>query len=238
MSEGSEAGGGDRQLVPGTLRGYRTWRMASRFERVPHGMLPLTSVTRREVLWTPTMTAGCEPNDIAALGRRSPTATAEHAAPDNHCKCGIYACYTPDDTALPNARVFGAIEASGLVLLCDHGFRAERARVTAVVTKKPRLAAACAEAGIPVYRRRRDLLREHPPEDVSALLGAPVPEPAAEPPAPTPLDGIDRTLMLAIWVRTALLVLAPLALPIAAVLAFAVLAEIALFTFVLTRIRF
>jgi hypothetical protein len=69
------------------------------------------------------------------------------------------------------ARVFGAIEASGLVLMGEQGFRAERARIIAVVTRNRRVAGACSEAGIAVYRRRRHLVRDYPPEDVSSLLG-------------------------------------------------------------------
>ena len=57
MSEIAEAcGGGDsgRPLVPGSLRGYRTWWHASRRASVPDGMLPLTSVTRRHIVWATT----------------------------------------------------------------------------------------------------------------------------------------------------------------------------------------
>jgi hypothetical protein len=41
----------------------------------------------------------------------------------------------------------------------------------AIVTRNRRVAAACTEAGIAVYRHRRDLLRDHPPNDVGTLLG-------------------------------------------------------------------
>lgn len=237
MSEEPGVGDGstERCMVPGTLRGYRTWRPARRFERVPTGMLPITSVTRRDILWTASMMAACEPNDLptAALKGRAPS--VDHMAPEAQCKCGIYACYTPDDTALPAGRVFGAIEASGLVLLCDRGFRAERARVAAVVTRNSRVREACKAAGITVYRRRRDLLRDYPPEDVSSLLDEVEPDPPEE--TPRLLDGIDRTLMLAIWVRTVLLVVAPFALPIVAVLLFAAVAEVALFGYVMARVH-
>lgn len=240
MSGISDAcGGGDsaRPLVPGSLRGYRTWRLASRLECVPDGMLPITSVTRRDVLWTPTMHAECTPDAGPPPRRRTTTRGVDHAAPRTGCKCGIYAWYAPDDTALLRARVFGVVEASGLVLMGDRGFRAERARVTAVVTRRPRLTAACARAGIAVYRRRRDLIRDHPPEDVSSLLGvrpAPPPEPA---PPRTPFDGFDRTLLLAIWGRTALLLGGAFVLPIVAVLVLAVAAEIALFAMIVSRVR-
>ena len=49
----------------------------------------------------------------------------------------------------------------------ERGFRAERARIAAVVTRNRRIAAACTWASIAVYRRRRYLLRDYPPEDLS-----------------------------------------------------------------------
>ncbi|MGH9248042.1 MAG: hypothetical protein ACRD0W_00765 [Acidimicrobiales bacterium] len=174
MSEIAEAcGGGDagRPLVPGSLRGYRTWRPASRLGRHPDGMLPLTSVTRRHVVWTPTLRARCEPPDTGFPIPGPSTLGDDHPAPQPGCNCGIYGWYAPDDTGRVDARVFGAIEASGLVLMGERGFRAERARIAAVVTRNRRIAAACTRAGIAVYRRRRVLLRDYPPEDLSSLLG-------------------------------------------------------------------
>lgn len=239
IADACGAGDSGKPLVPGSLRGYRTWRPASRLENVPDGMLPMTSVTRRDVLWTPTMTAACTP-DVGPTTRR-PAPDGSHAAPSTGCKCGIYAWYAPDDTALMRARVFGAVEASGLVLMGDRGFRAERARVTAIVTRRPRLAAACTRAGIKVYRRRRDLLREHPPDDVTALLGE-RPDPPPVEPAPTPprthlLDGFDRALLFAIWARTALLLLATFVLPVFGTLLFLALSELGLFALIVSRVH-
>lgn len=174
MSEIAEAcGGGDtgRPLVPGSLRGYRTWWHARRRAWVPDGMLPLTSVTRRHVVWTSTLSARCVPPDTARSGPGAATLADDHLAPRAGCNCGIYGWYAPDDAGILNASVFGAIEASGRILMGERGFRAERARITAVVTRNRRVAAACDRAGIAVYRRRRDLLRDHPPDDLSSLLG-------------------------------------------------------------------
>jgi hypothetical protein len=97
-----------------------------------------------------------------------------------------------------NASVFGAIEASGRILMGARGFRAERARITAVVTRNRRVAAACARAGIAVYRRRRDLLRDHPPDDLSSLLGD---RPRCHPGSwwVRWLAGVDQTCWLAAW---------------------------------------
>jgi hypothetical protein len=168
-------GGGDtgRPLVAGTLLGYRTWRPARRWTRVPEGALPLTAVTRRHIIWTPTLRACCSPPWIAPRHREA-VVPPDHHAPFAGCRCGIYAWYQPDDTGILHAGVFGAVEASGIILMGDRGFRSERARIVGVVTRNRRVAAACDEAGIDVYRHRRDLLRDHPPHDIGTLLGEPV----------------------------------------------------------------
>jgi hypothetical protein len=246
MSEISEAcGGGDagRPLVPGSLRGYRTWRPTRWRAPVPHGALPLTSVTRRRVVWTPTLTARCTPRDD---GPQDPAPVAlpdDHRAPQSGCDCGIYAWYEPADTRILHARVFGVVEASGLILMGDHGFRAERVRIAAVVTRKRRVAAACEEAGIPVYRRRRDLLRDHPPQDLSALLGDRSSSTDLLPPGAgtafggPPAHGFDQAVFLAVWARTALIALALIALPTVGAVATAVGAQLVLMILIATRLR-
>ena len=69
MSEITRAFGGDhgRQLVPGSLRGYRSWRRIGRRTQVPDGMLPMAAVTRTSVLWAPTLHAECTEPDLANL---------------------------------------------------------------------------------------------------------------------------------------------------------------------------
>ena len=235
----SEAcGGGDsgRALVPGSLRGYRTWRLASRHADLPDGGLPLTSVTRR-VVWPPMLEARCTPPHIethaALLSTRS---FASHRSPSRNCDCGIYAWYAPDDTAILGARVFGAVEASGLVLMGDRGFRAQRARISAVVTRNRRLATACAAAGVAVYGRRRHLLRDYPPEDLSALLATnPTCGPEADATTRRMPGRFDRVLCVAVWGRAALLVLAATLLPAGALIARALLTEAGFFAFAASR---
>jgi hypothetical protein len=174
MSGIAEAcGGGDvgRPLVPGSLRGYRTWQLAGPHE-TPDGMLPLTSVTRPHVVWSPTLSARCVPLDDGCPSPGQSTPPADHSAPQPGCNCGIYGWYGPDDTGMLDAPVFGTFQASGLVLMGERGFRAERAQITAVATWNRWVTAACTQAGIAVYRWRRHLLRDYPPEDLSSLLGA------------------------------------------------------------------
>jgi hypothetical protein len=97
-----------------------------------------------------------------------------------------------------DASVFGTIQASGLILMGELGFRAETARITAVVTRNRRVAAACTQAGIAVYRRRRDLLGDYPPDDLSSLLGD---EFRCHPASPWArwLARVDQTLSFAAW---------------------------------------
>jgi hypothetical protein len=240
-------GGGDadRSLVPGSLRGYRTWRPTRRSEVVPEGLLPLAAVSRRKVLWPAVLSARCLPLELPRRpGGEAPEDLPpdSHRAPETGCDCGIYAWYAPDDTRMMHARVFGVVEASGLVLMGERGFRAEHARVVAVVTRSRRVAAACEAAGIVVYRRRRDLVRAYPPEDVSELIGPPEDEADADGEdfefglrrrAP----GVDRTLVAAVWARTALMALAVAALPTVAGIVAAIIAEFALLALVTARLR-
>jgi hypothetical protein len=233
-------GGGDsgRALVPGSLRGYRTWRLLGRHAPVPAGALPLSSVTRR-VVWPPTLEARCTPPDREwHAAAPSQMAVGSHRSPARGCDCGVYAWYAPDDAGILYARVFGVVEASGLVLMGDRGFRAARARIIAVVTRNRRLAAACAAAGVTVYRRRRDLLRDHPPEDLSGLLAADSkPGPEGHEPSRQAAGRFGRVVWGVVWGRVALLALAAALLPAGVLLASAVLIEVGLFALIASRIH-
>jgi hypothetical protein len=232
-------GGGDagRAMVPGSLRGYRTWRLLGRraAAQLPDGTLPLTSVTRRNVRWERTLTARCEAPGPGTVGPAPSAPEGSHRAPEAGCVCGIYGWYDPADTYMTSARVFGVVEASGLVIMGEQGFRAERARIAAVVTRSRRAAAACERAGVAIYRRRRDLLRDYPPDDVSSLLGdPPTPEPPVAVPAPS---NFDYFVLCTIWARTALITGALVALPSNAALVTAAAAQAAATGVVVHRLR-
>lgn len=182
VADSCGAGEAGRPLVVGTLRGYRTWRVG----RTSDGSLPLTAVTRREMTWNPVTTATCAAPPEETFG--------PHPAPASGCSCGLYGWYRPDDTAILPGNVFGVVEASGRVLLGDRGFRAERARVRAVVTRRRRVAAACRAAGIEVYPRKRDLIAAWPPDDMTTL----VPEAASAPAPASPLRNRQRLATLAL----------------------------------------
>jgi hypothetical protein len=239
MSQISGMCGGDdgRPLVAGSLRGYRTWRLQRRRSSPSAGALPLTSVTRR-VVWGPTLTARCTPEIAPTSAKGSATDLGDHVAPGAGCRCGIYGWYDPTDTAILRAGVFGVVEASGLVLMGERGFRAERARIVAVVTRNRRLADACDRAGVAVYRRRRDLLRDCPPEDLSALLGRPVEREQSVPSPHWPtLSAIDRVVLLAVFGRVALIAAALAVLPTGTAVLAAIMAQVLLMSLVAARLR-
>jgi hypothetical protein len=236
MSDMAACGGGDggRPFVAGTLRGYRTWHPLTRFANVPDGALPLAAVAQRDVVWPPSLRARCMPPRFPGATASPATAAGEHTAPWSGCTCGIYAWYDPVDAGIFNARIFGAVQASGLILMGDRGFRAERARITAVVTRNRRIAAACGNAGIAVYRHRRDLIREHPPEDLTSLLGE-QPAPAEDrEPGRARARRANRMLIFALCGRTAVIVAAALALPWPAAVLAAVAAEVVLIMLIMT----
>jgi hypothetical protein len=239
MSQISGMCGGDdgRALVAGSLRGYRTWRLQRRGSSAWGDPLPLTSVTRR-VVWGPTLTASCAPDVQAGPGLGPATPPGDHRAPAAGCRCGIYGWYDPSDTGILRAGVFGVVEASGLILMGERGFRAERARIVAVVSRNRRLTAACEQAGIAVYRRRSDLVRDWPPEDLTPLLGDPVDR---EQPTPSlrwpPLSGFDRFVLMAVCGRVALIAAALAVLPTGPAVLTAIVAQVALMGLVAARLR-
>ena len=240
MSYISEAcGGGDagRALVPGTLRGYRTWRLLGKRTHVPDGSLPLSCVGGRGGGWPPPGGGRCTGADTGMQGQSASTTDDDHSAPQLGCGCGIYGWYSPSDTGMVSARVFGVVEASGLILMGERGFRAETVRIVAVVTRNRRVATACARAGISVYRRRRDLVRDYPPEDLSALLAdthGPAPPPAV---APQPPHLFDWLACLAVWGRAALVAAALFALPTAPALIIALAAHLAVIGLIAARVH-
>jgi hypothetical protein len=228
VTDPSTQGGGDRddrELVAGTLRGYRSWQLAPRDVPLDPGVLPLASVTRPQVTWPPALSASCKSVEVM---RGEPQAT--HRAPERECHCGIYAWYSPADARTFSAEVFGVVEASGVVMLGTRGFRAERARIAAVATRNRRVAAACGDAGIPVYRRRRDLITDHPPDDVSTLVGDEPPSPSRHPQA------FALVICLSVWLRVAILIAAASLLPPAAIIASVVVSELAVLALVLRHL--
>lgn len=153
------------QLVPSALRGYRTWGGLS-----PTNQLESTSVNH---LWPPAPFRGAGSTGLerAECLDWDGTGRKDHGAPDGQCQCGIYGWYAPADSRIVPRPVFGAIEASGRVLLGSHGFRAETVTVLGVTADSPVLLKRLIAAGYPTWPSRAQLLKAFPPEDVSGLTG-------------------------------------------------------------------
>lgn len=163
---------GDAALVPAGLRGYRMWSLEG-FE--------VAATRQRGVSWNGgVLTAECHIGWRPRLWLDDVEINpVSHEAPAEGCTCGIYGWYRPDDTRLHQGEVFGVIEATGRTLLGDFGFRAEHARVVALVAPddaRGGFAAHWAVRGVRVFATREQLVAAFPPEDVTDLLGHPIPE--------------------------------------------------------------
>lgn len=157
----------DPALVPGELRGYR------QFDLRPDGLYPL--VHSRNGAWD------------ARLERAGCAADGDHAPPASDCRCGLYAWYLPGSATVALGPVSAVVAARGRCILGDRGFRAAAARIEAVslptaVRWNPRARSRTRrmlKARYPlvrVYASSRRMLRDFPPQDVSALGIEPPPD--------------------------------------------------------------
>lgn len=183
---------GAEQLVPGALRGYRTWTV------LPVGLLASTGVSHvwgappdvrpDDWSWRLQRLGGALPEGPLAQNVERATClrdsvpcpcpacspagvTAGHEAPDPSCRCGIYGWYDPADTRIVRAPVFGAIEATGRTIVGTHGFRTSRARVLAIAATGDRaIDRRLSARGYKVLPLRDDVLELYPPDDVRGLV--------------------------------------------------------------------
>jgi hypothetical protein len=150
----------ERVLVPGELRGFR------QFQLLPDGLYPL--VHFRTGAWD-----GRVEEAVCDVG-------GDHPAPARECRCGLYAWYTPGSATVALGHASAVVVARGRTILGDRGFRAAQARIEAVALPaavrwlpaaasraRRMLAERYPEAR--VYSSTRRMLRDYPPDDVSAL---------------------------------------------------------------------
>lgn len=171
---------GPETVVPAALRGYRTWRItrdgqlrSTAFDYV----WPTAGERKAECRRGPTARVVPVPG-MPGIARLEDVEDHRDEAPGEDCKCGFYGWYDPADARMVDAPVFGAIEVAGRVKVGGHGFRAERARLVAlVVTPEMRTRVGAAELlrrlevdEVPVYEDRPSLLADFPPDDVSHLV--------------------------------------------------------------------
>jgi hypothetical protein len=150
----------DIALVPGELRGFRQFSLKA------DGLYPLVHTS-------------CGPWD-GRLQRAVCATGAHHASPATSCLCGLYAWYQPGSATVSLGPVSAVVAARGRCVLGDRGFRAASARIEAVslpaAVRWHPAAAARARTMLAqrypqtrVYPSTRRMLRDHPPQDVSAL---------------------------------------------------------------------
>ncbi len=147
-------------LVPGELRGYR------QFELRADGLYPM-------------VLTGSGPWD-GLLERARCAAGADHRPPAADCKCGLYAWYLPGSATVSVGPASAVVAARGRCILGDRGFRAAEARIEAVALpavvrwtpragSRARRMLARAYPHTRVYGSERQMLKDFPPQDMSAL---------------------------------------------------------------------
>lgn len=159
-------------LVPNSLRGYRCWVLSNNRLKALY----------RHTYWDIgiPMVANC--NLIHILDTDS--AGHLHSAPHIDCTCGIYVKYEPlfdNGEAGELVRhinglvVFGAIDASGKILMGTSGFRAEKAVTLGLtplvnsVESHDEVERFCQDKGIRYYSTANQLVKCFPPEDLISL---------------------------------------------------------------------
>lgn len=156
---------GDPQLVPGVLRGYRTWAGMTHDGR-------LRSVGMSHA-WGPAPFGGESEPAVCLRGSvLPPFPPHDEGAPGRQCPCGLYGWYAPDDTRMATAAIVGVVQARGRVILGTHGFRAERLEVLGVTASDglPTTLQELRRHGYPVFADRAALVEAFPPDDVSGLV--------------------------------------------------------------------
>lgn len=157
---------GEPALVPDALRGYRTWQPS-------HDGLRSTGALYQWPQPAPHVATCLRRQMLHGLVEDHPD-----PAPGRQCVCGFYGWYTPADTRIVRAPVWGSVRATGRVVLGTHGFRAERVEVEAVVVEDlqrglyepARVEAMLRDRGFTVCRSREELLERFPPQDMSGLV--------------------------------------------------------------------
>jgi len=193
----------EHQMVPGTLRGFRSWRVD------PMGFQ--LQATNWPVVWHPgELVAECQTDRLRLLAMASlisyDVQIDPHVAPVKGCTCGIYATHEPgsrDTTGI----ILGSIKAYGRIILGTEGFRAEKAQIEALAFRdmdpwipqpytktldlafQARVQEGALADNIPLYPTMDTLLRDFPVVPVDHLL----------PPSVAEMRRVQRKLMKNFW---------------------------------------
>jgi hypothetical protein len=167
-----------KDLVPGTLRGYRAWTM-NRYS----GKLRSVSMA---YTWDPGShrPAACyyhAQSVVISLAEEVPIWKPAHPAPAARCSCGYYATYDLHNLYAfrswhqmnISSIVIGTVKAYGSVVLGTIGFRAEYMEIEALARSGSLVAEKAAAYGVPTVPSFEALVDQYPPSNVDELIGAP-----------------------------------------------------------------
>ncbi len=171
---------GEWDIGVGTVRGYRSWSLHT--EVVPSTVLPEAFSDPYALLPTATrcyltgayggewhyrkLEAEC------CYSSKFLTRWPVHEVPGPDCSCGIYAywrCRQGQGDG-PAEGVYGVVECSGRIIMGTKGFRAQRARIIAVVANDTilnRVTSNCNPGplnGVELYEDYASLVKDYPPD--------------------------------------------------------------------------
>lgn len=155
------------ETVPGTLRGYRAWRvmLAAPLELHPVGV-------RYQHPQTPAW------DGIHGTARCECVTGIRHSSPSWGCTCGLYARYNSLEGGYDRNPILGSIQAHGRIIIQEQGFRSQFAKVEALALGSAWRADMPWHAlqlfgqvhNIPVFHSLAELQERFPPEDVSRWI--------------------------------------------------------------------
>jgi hypothetical protein len=163
------------QVIPGTLRGYRAWRVDRDWRFLGLHNTGLVSLSDSHYSWNPRepqraeclLGFDCDCGFCRGCRKRK-----SHESPVVGCSCGYYATYDFDSykqhVGTFGIHIHGCIKAYGRISLGTRGFRAEYAQVEAVYGRGAR--AAARRYRVPWFRSQGRMLEHFPPQDVTELL--------------------------------------------------------------------
>ena len=182
--------GTSRELVPASLRGFRSWRTdGSRLIAVVRNYTWDVGVNTARCSYD----AGLPP--CSGWGFPGTAPLGRNQVPNKDCTCGFYACYSFFNSNIPMADIFGSIKASGLVVMGTEGFRAEKVEVEALWSTDRRHKDVADRYGVPFYHRSAVPFIKYSPVDLGAILS----EQERKKPYPNITNRLRR--MSSRWVR-------------------------------------
>jgi hypothetical protein len=167
-----------KDLVPGTLRGYRAWTLDGH-------LTELRSITM-DYGWFPgyNPSATCfhyTKSVVSGPGFKGTMWKSPHLAPAPRCSCGYYATYSLQNlyvykdwpNIIDSGYVIGTVKAYGSVVLGTIGFRAQYMEIEALARSGPLVTEKAATYGVPTVPSFEALVSQYPPSSVDELIGAP-----------------------------------------------------------------